>query len=544
MDKVQFNAHKRAVIYARVSSDDRGKDGRNLQSQIEMGRKYALEREYRIVAELPEDDRGASGASFELPQLSNILSMADYGTFDVLVIREIDRLSRNLAKQLIVEDMLKRAGVDIEYVLGEYPDTAEGRLQKHIRATIAEFEREKINERMTRGRLNVVRRGEVMFHGDRPPYGYRLSSDGKALIIHEREAATVRMMFEWYTIGDENGRRLSIKAIAERLSALRVPTWRDIRGLNKQRDRGQWHQATVSQMLHNETYVGVWRYGKRRDRGAKSTDRELIAVPVPAIITPEVWEATQKQFKANQVKQKHEKVGRYLMTSRLTCKCGYSIMAFTTRRKGHEYSYYFCNSAHRDLVRGYCGLAYLRADQVDMLIWLWLREWLLNPDELNAKLDAYLDEQARANAPLFAQLKTTEELIRENQVQLGRLLDLYLAGRFDGDMLEDRKLRLEGTIAKLQSERERIESILHQEVSRETITEITEFVVRLSKGLEMADQSFEARRRIINQLDVRGVVADEDGERVIYPSFILSPAGDARLRVLGNGSKVGDASIA
>jgi hypothetical protein len=62
--------------------------------------------------------------------------------------------------------------------------------------------------------------------------------------------------------------------------------------------------------------------------------------------------------------------------------------------------------------------------------------------------------------------------------------------------------------------------------------------------VEAADQSFEARKRIIDLLDVRGVVADEDGEKVIYPLFILSPMGDTRLRVLGNDAKVGGAVIA
>ena len=47
----------RAVLYARVSSDDRGKEGRNLAGQLEMGREYAQERGYAIVAELAEDDR-------------------------------------------------------------------------------------------------------------------------------------------------------------------------------------------------------------------------------------------------------------------------------------------------------------------------------------------------------------------------------------------------------------------------------------------------------------------------------------------------------
>ena len=67
---------KRALLYARVSGDDTGKDGRNLAGQLELCRNYALEHGYEIVAELHEDDRGASGAIFELPQLN---SVRDYG---------------------------------------------------------------------------------------------------------------------------------------------------------------------------------------------------------------------------------------------------------------------------------------------------------------------------------------------------------------------------------------------------------------------------------------------------------------------------------
>ena len=39
---------KRAVLYARVSGDDTGKDGRNLDGQLEMCRKYAEERGWKI----------------------------------------------------------------------------------------------------------------------------------------------------------------------------------------------------------------------------------------------------------------------------------------------------------------------------------------------------------------------------------------------------------------------------------------------------------------------------------------------------------------
>ena len=102
---------ERAIIYARVSSDDRGKDGRNLTGQLEMGREYALEHGYTIVAELAEDDRGASGAAIDLPELTKVRDMARASEFDVLVVREIDRLSRNLAKQLIIEQEVRGAEV-------------------------------------------------------------------------------------------------------------------------------------------------------------------------------------------------------------------------------------------------------------------------------------------------------------------------------------------------------------------------------------------------------------------------------------------------
>jgi site-specific DNA recombinase len=212
---------KRAVLYARVSGDDRGKDRRNLAGQLEMAREYSRRKGYVVVAEISEDDKGASGASFELAGLSHVLAMAEAGNFDVLVPREIDRLSRSLAKQLIVEEELRRAGVQIEYVLADYDATPEGDLMKNVRAVVAEYERLKINERMVRGRQQKVKAGNVMVF-QRPPFGYRLGEvDGRsALVVHEPEAQTVRLIFLWYTEGDEAGEPMSLADIVRELTAM------------------------------------------------------------------------------------------------------------------------------------------------------------------------------------------------------------------------------------------------------------------------------------------------------------------------------------
>jgi len=505
----------RAVLYARVSSDDRGKDGRNLKSQLDMCREYALEQGYIIVAELAEDDRGASGASFELPQLSNVLAMAERGEYDVLVIRELDRLSRNLAKQLIVEEELRRNSVQVEYVLAEYDDTPEGQLQKLVRASVAEYERLKINERMTRGRRNKVKGGKIIIH-NAPPYGYCLSDDYK-LVIHEPEARIVRLIFSWYTEGDETGKLLSMQAIADKLTEMKVPTWVDARKqtkFKKVRGCGEWSAGSVWRILHKETYIGKWQYGK----GA-------VEVDVPSIIDERSWLAVQRQTGENGGFAERNTKYEYLMRSRLVCECGYTTQCLVTPYKEKYYLYYRCPTMiNNKMVGDKCGAPHFRADHVDDLVWYWLKCWLQDPDNLEDKLRVYKAGRDKANAPVLALLETNEALLQDYKSKRDRLLDLYLSGEFDRDILAARKMQLEETIAKLDQERGRLVSQIEQDIlgDRE-MNEIVAFASKLAEGLNEADASFEARQRIIELLDVRGMLmVKSDGRKVVCPWFVLS----------------------
>ncbi|MDP6792946.1 MAG: recombinase family protein, partial [Anaerolineales bacterium] len=146
------NGHTRAVLYARVSSDDTGNDGSNLQSQLGMCREYAEQQGYSVIRELAEDERGASGADHNLPQLSKAMEMARDGAYEVFVVRELDRLARNMRKQFNIEDELKAEDVRIDYVLGRYVDDWRGEFLKNIEAAVAQAERDQIRERTRRGR--------------------------------------------------------------------------------------------------------------------------------------------------------------------------------------------------------------------------------------------------------------------------------------------------------------------------------------------------------------------------------------------------------
>ena len=510
---------KRAVTYARVSGDDRGKEGRNLIGQLEICREYALSRGYHIVAELPEDDRGASGASFELPQLNQALEMARNGEFDILVAREIDRFARGLAKQLIIEQEFKRYGVQIEYVMGEYPNTPEGNLNKNIKAVIAEYERLKINERMVRGRRQKVKAGSVVVHG-RVLYGYRLAeNNGKSeLVIYEPEAEIVRLIYLWYTRGDSQNSRIGVKAIAHKLTEMGAPIPTVIKRTNN-----KWAHATVNRILHTETYVGIWHYGKYghlNGKRVRNPDDYLLAIQVPAIVDHATWQAAQERRETNKENSRRNMKYQYLLSKRVICGvCGAKMAGNGTFVDGKNHLYDRCAVArgYDEYERTCTNARYFRVEGVDTAVWGWVRSFLVDPAALENGLYMYQEEREREAKPMQERLKTVDDLLADHQGQLQRLLDLYLSGDFTREFLLDRKSRLEATIAALQSERSSIEERLeNQSLTQEEIENIQVFAEEVAEGLSAADEDFDARRQIIEALDVQTTLTVENDEKVAY----------------------------
>jgi len=503
---------ERAILYARVSGDDRGREGRNLAGQLDMCREYALSQGWRVVDELAEDERGASSASLDLPQLNNALEMARQGVFDILVVRELDRLARGLAKQLIVEQEFKRAGVQIEYVLGEYADTPEGSLMKNVRAVVAEYERLKINERMVRGRRQKVKSGSVLANGH-APYGYKLVKDGdKTLLeVDEEKAAVVRMFFDWYV-----NEGLTMRAISDRLSELGAPL---PSGISK--NTMGWLASTVGKMLKNETYAGVWYFGKYKKRGGhRANPREhWIPVDVPAIVSRDTWQAAQERLVENKMNARRNKKHDYLMSGRVTCgQCGCKCCGSSNGK----YLYYICNSySNRETRPRDCDLKHIRAEWVDRGVWNWVEELLTHPEVLEAGFAEYQARQDEEEVPLRERLKVIDDLLAENQAQLDRLLDLYLAGDFPKDLLVDRKTRLEETIAALDKERAGLEARLNgNRLTKEQIQTIKEFAAEVSADLEAAD--FATKRKVIELLDIRVTLTREEGKPIAYVDWHLT----------------------
>ena len=134
----------RAALYARVSTLEQ-----EPENQLAELRRYADARGWSVTEYV---DRGVSGAKDSRPALDRLLADARRRKIDVLLCWRLDRLGRNLRHLVTLLDELRAVGVDF-VSLGEGIDatTPAGKLQLHILAALAEFERERIRERVIAG---------------------------------------------------------------------------------------------------------------------------------------------------------------------------------------------------------------------------------------------------------------------------------------------------------------------------------------------------------------------------------------------------------
>ena len=134
----------RAAIYARVSTFDQ-----EPENQLAELRRYIQARNWSAREYV---DRGISGAKDRRPALDALIRDAKRRRFDVLVCWRLDRLGRSLKHLVTLLDELHVLGIAfVSLAEGIDATTPAGKLQMHILAAMAEFERARIAERVHAG---------------------------------------------------------------------------------------------------------------------------------------------------------------------------------------------------------------------------------------------------------------------------------------------------------------------------------------------------------------------------------------------------------
>src|SRR6266545_3702252 len=134
----------KAAIYARVSTFDQEPENQLVELRRYVEARGWVGQEYV--------DRGVSGTKDRRPALDALLQDARRRRCDVVVCWRLDRLGRNLKHLVTLLEELQALGVAfVSLAEGIDATTPAGKLQMHILAAIAEFERERIRERVLAG---------------------------------------------------------------------------------------------------------------------------------------------------------------------------------------------------------------------------------------------------------------------------------------------------------------------------------------------------------------------------------------------------------
>ena len=520
----------RVAVYARVSTT-RQAQAQGIEQQLDRLRAAAGERGWELDDQHVYRDDGYSGARIGRPGLDRLRDHAALAELDLVLVTAPDRLARNYVHQVLLIEELSGHGCQVEFLDRPMSADPHDQLLLQIRGAVAEYERTLIAERMRRGRLARLRAGTLL-PWTTAPFGYRLDPDrprrADAVRVDPGEAALIAQLFDWYL---EPG--ATIYQLAARLTDLGVPT---------PMGGPRWNVASVRGILRNPAYAGRALSNRtqvapaRRRKSAMlpagpgqshapRPEEDWIAVPVPPVVSEEIFAQVQAKLDASQQCAARNTRHEYLL--RALVSCGACRLSCTGRQVAKGYRYYLCRGRTDPLraAQGQrCTARYIPAAQLDELVWADLCALLTDPAHIaralaRAQGGAWLPQELQARQAAIGQ--ALGQLERQQQ----RLLDAYLAEVVTLPELDRKRQDLDRRRDTLLAQQRQLDAAARQRLELGAVADgIEAFCQTVRAGLAAA--TFEQRRQLAELLIDCVVVTDGDVEiRYVLPT---SPDGPHR----------------
>jgi len=513
----------RAAIYARVSSRRQAHD-QTIEQQVDRARRHIEQQGWELSEAHVYRDDGYSGAQLSRPGLDRLRDDAALAEIDALVITAPDRLARKYLHQMLLLEEWERRGVQVVFVERPMTNDPNDQLLLQIRGAVAEYERTLITERLRRGKLAKLRAGQLL-PWTRGHFGYRVHPerprDPGAVRLDEAEACVVQQMCAWYL--EETA---TLYTVGKRLERAGVLT---------PRGRPYWSGCSVRAILRDPTYTGVAlgnRYRCVRAKGRVSpllpvgpgqshvlkAREEWVPIPIPAIISQEVYEQVQDKLARNQQRAVRNTHQEYLLRGHVSC--GVCRLAAGARTTPGGYRYYVCHG-RTDRLRisegRRCTTRYVPAGQLDELVWYDLCLVLTDPQQVRQAL-----ERAQTGAWLPEELQARQAHVAEAMAALerqqDRLLTAYLAQILDLGEFERKRHELQHKLDGLKTQRDQLVALAQQRVDLSSVADSIEaFSRQVRAGLSAA--TFGQKRQLVELLVDQVVVTDEEVEiRYVVPT--------------------------
>jgi len=372
----------KAAIYARYSSENQSE--KSIEDQVRVCKNYCKDHEITVSEEHIYVDEALSGSLVNRPGLQALDKAAENKEFEAVLVDDLSRLSRSNHQMLTL--VLKFNYYQVKLISvsdGIVTDDDNSKLGIQIRGLVNELYLDDLKKKTMRGLEGQKLRG---FSAGESVYGYftkpvgelKLNKKGQAKYegmvhkINPEEAEIVQRIFKQFVDGD------SIHRIVINLNEDKVPT--------KKGRRSGWEASTISRILRNEKYIGIWDWRKYKNvRDPMTGKKKVIHRPVKdripifredlIIIDKETWEKATKRFleiKGTWPVSKKKKAfyqqksyihtsPNHLLSGLMRCKvCGGAIVLVCGKNTG----YYGCYNAKRKTCSNSLAISRKRVEEI------------------------------------------------------------------------------------------------------------------------------------------------------------------------------------
>lgn len=265
-------------------------------------------------------------------------------------------------------------------------------------------------------------------------------------------------------------------------------------------------------ILFGITYFGKTSGSRKTSiQQCPSSNWRILSDVTPPIISNELFEQAQKALQRSKMLKLGRPSHQYLLTSHISC--GYCGSPLVGSCLNHRYRYYHCRGYYPTTTRErICNARYIRADDLEAVIWDKVKQVLENPHIISAGINKLAQGQ---NTGASDVLSLDEQIIKLNQrlksyeCQEKNLIKLFRYKEIDEEHILDELNRLkverqsdEKQLARLHEAQEQLENLTKVEMK------LNEYCERVKQNLKQL--TFDEQRLILDALDIKVTATPED----------------------------------
>ena len=518
------NENRITALYCRLSRDDElAGDSNSITNQKAILKKYAEDNGFRNIAYYVDD--GWSGTNFDRPDFQRMIADMDAGKIGTIIVKDMSRLGRDYLKvgyytEIAFPDAEVRFiaisnGVDSANqqdsdftpflnIINEWyaKDTS-----KKIRAVFK-------SKGMSGKPLTTI-----------PPYGYMKDPNDKShWIIDPIAAPVVKQIFAMCVAG------YGPTHIAKELTKQHVVVPRihaaengiHISESDMQKNKYNWHQATVVNILQKEEYLGCvvnFRSERKSYKSKKSIEKDRSEWQIfenahEAIIDKATFDIVQRIRNGRRKRTSLGDMG--MLAGLLYCgDCGAKLYQVRGQGWAHDKEYFTCATYRKR--KGECTSHQIRNVVIEQIVLEQLRKIFVYATEDEGKFaDMIRKQKAVEQGKKLREEKREYEKAKQRAEQLDTIIQRLYEDNICGKVSDERYAKMvanyEAEQQALMSRMAELQETLHAE--QQAAWQISSFLQQVKKHTEITELNTTILREFISKIKVYNAHKDASGKRV------------------------------